>query len=251
MIIFPMAGLSSRFRKAGYDKPKYMLPAHGRSLFAHAVSSFRSYFEHEAILFICLDVQDTPTFVRSECEKLGLKSYSLVTLSEPTSGQAETVYKGIREVGSSDGTPMTVFNIDTFRPDFHYPSRFDVSKVDGYLEVFRGEGDHWSFAEPAEADLSDSKVIRVTEKNRISDLCSTGLYYFRQQKFFTDAYEKIASKPVESLQGGERYIAPLYNDLIAAGLDIRYEIISSDDVIFCGIPSEYDAFLGKLDGVDW
>ncbi|ECK7515207.1 capsular biosynthesis protein, partial [Campylobacter jejuni] len=25
IIIFPMAGLSSRFAKAGYDKPKYML----------------------------------------------------------------------------------------------------------------------------------------------------------------------------------------------------------------------------------
>ncbi|EDP5628571.1 capsular biosynthesis protein, partial [Campylobacter jejuni] len=25
IIIFPMAGLSSRFTKAGYDKPKYML----------------------------------------------------------------------------------------------------------------------------------------------------------------------------------------------------------------------------------
>ncbi|EAI2830492.1 capsular biosynthesis protein, partial [Campylobacter jejuni] len=24
IIIFPMAGLSSRFAKAGYDKPKYM-----------------------------------------------------------------------------------------------------------------------------------------------------------------------------------------------------------------------------------
>ncbi|EGR2739468.1 capsular biosynthesis protein, partial [Vibrio parahaemolyticus] len=29
MIVIPMAGMSSRFFKAGYDKPKYMLEATG------------------------------------------------------------------------------------------------------------------------------------------------------------------------------------------------------------------------------
>lgn len=39
IIIFPMAGLSSRFAKAGYDKPKYMLDLKGNSVFFHAVNS--------------------------------------------------------------------------------------------------------------------------------------------------------------------------------------------------------------------
>lgn len=47
MIIIPMAGLSSRFFKAGYTKPKYMLDAHGISLFDHAVNSFKAYFKTE------------------------------------------------------------------------------------------------------------------------------------------------------------------------------------------------------------
>ncbi|EDP5982441.1 capsular biosynthesis protein, partial [Campylobacter jejuni] len=38
IIIFPMAGLSSRFTKAGYDKPKYMLDLKGNSVFFHAVN---------------------------------------------------------------------------------------------------------------------------------------------------------------------------------------------------------------------
>ncbi|EOA0230274.1 capsular biosynthesis protein, partial [Escherichia coli] len=36
MIVIPMAGLSSRFKKAGYVKPKYMLEAHGKTLFSHS-----------------------------------------------------------------------------------------------------------------------------------------------------------------------------------------------------------------------
>ena len=40
MIVIPMAGLSSRFTKAGYTKPKYMLPLAGKSVFAHSIESF-------------------------------------------------------------------------------------------------------------------------------------------------------------------------------------------------------------------
>ncbi|EKO3985769.1 capsular biosynthesis protein, partial [Vibrio fluvialis] len=40
MIMIPMAGMSSRFFKAGYSKPKYMLEAKGKTLFEHSVLSF-------------------------------------------------------------------------------------------------------------------------------------------------------------------------------------------------------------------
>lgn len=45
MIVIPMAGLSRRFAEAGYAQPKYMLPLPGGSVFAHAVGSFREYFD--------------------------------------------------------------------------------------------------------------------------------------------------------------------------------------------------------------
>ena len=50
MIVIPMAGMSRRFTEAGYTLPKYMLPAHQRSLFAHAVDSFRHYFKTEPLI---------------------------------------------------------------------------------------------------------------------------------------------------------------------------------------------------------
>lgn len=54
-----MAGMSSRFFKAGYDKPKYMLEATGITLFEHSVLSFKNYFERESFLFIIRDKYDT------------------------------------------------------------------------------------------------------------------------------------------------------------------------------------------------
>ncbi|TOM80696.1 capsular biosynthesis protein, partial [Vibrio parahaemolyticus] len=59
MIIIPMAGMSSRFFKAGYDKPKYMLEAHGKTLFEHSVESFEALFLDTKFLFIVKDVYNT------------------------------------------------------------------------------------------------------------------------------------------------------------------------------------------------
>ena len=44
-IVIPMAGLSSRFTKAGYTLPKYMLYVVDKSLFYLAVRSFEHYFQ--------------------------------------------------------------------------------------------------------------------------------------------------------------------------------------------------------------
>lgn len=86
MIVIPMAGLSRRFTEAGYALPKYMLPAHGRSLFAHAVSSFAAYFESLPFMFILRDVAGTRDFVVDECRRLGIRDARIATLDAPTRG---------------------------------------------------------------------------------------------------------------------------------------------------------------------
>lgn len=242
MIVLPMAGLSSRFFKAGYTKPKYMLDLHGQTVFAHALNSFRDYFGKEHIVIICRADYDTPDFVRAECAKAGLSNadVSLVVLDHETAGQAETVALGLERASAPADTPLTIFNIDTFRPGFTHPKAYDILAIDGYVEVFRGPGTHWSFVKPDLDSPDDFRALEVAEKVRISDLCSTGLYYFKIVALFQDLYAPIAAKDPAELQGGERYIAPLYNDALKFGHDIRYALIDREEVLFCGTPDEYD-----------
>ena len=242
MIVLPMAGLSSRFYAAGYTVPKYMLDLNGRSVFSHALGSFSAFFGIEPILIICRGILDTPAFVRRECTRLGLDDDALkiVVLDHETGGQAETVAEGLTRAGMSIQIPLTIFNIDTFRPGFQYPSNFDVAEIDGYLEVFEGEGTHWSFVRPNPNNPEDHRVLEVAEKVRISNLCSTGLYYFRTCQMFQDLYAATADFDPKDLQGGERYIAPLYDIALKMGYDIRYSKIHREEVCFCGTPREYE-----------
>lgn len=237
MIVFPMAGMSSRFTKAGYNKPKYMLTAGGKSLFTHSVDGFSDLFQTHPFLFIYRDIQETGAFIRREVERMGIKTPLFVELKAPTAGQAETVALGLQQADVQSETPVTIFNIDTIRPAFQMPQEEEFSSCDGWLEVFRGSGDNWSFVGPQ--DAHSNKVERVTEKNPISDLCCTGLYHFARAKDFLDAFA------AESLEGpsqaNEFYVAPLFNRLLAQNADLRFALIPSDDVIFSGVPQEYEA----------
>lgn len=235
-----MAGLSSRFFKAGYKKPKYMLEAHGKSLFDHSVDSFSQYFTNEKFIFIIRDVFNTHEFVLQRAKALGILDYDIVILNKETRGQAETVTLGLTNYQNSD-LPVTIFNIDTFRPGFIYPALKSLG--DGYLEVFRGKGANWSYVRPTN---ETSTLIDLTaEKKPISKFCCTGLYHFSNIQDYFNAYNHYISLPQEQWEKDELYVAPLYNFLIRQGKELHYNLIERNEVIFCGTPIEYDEFVLK------
>lgn len=241
MIVIPMAGLSSRFTKAGYTKPKYMLEARKKTLFQHSVGSFKKYFNSEFFLFIALDIENTAQFIIQECYKLGIKKFQTVILPEPTRGQAETVYLGLKKAKIDETEHLIIFNIDTFRSGFTLPKSFSINNVDGYLETFIGSGKNWSNVVPK--NKTSNKVKMTAEKQELSKFCCTGLYVWSKAEVFCHFFEKICLQPPEMLAGSEYYIAPMYNLLIESGGDVRYTIIDNNDVTFCGVPEEYINFL--------
>ncbi|MGK3111575.1 glycosyltransferase family 2 protein [Candidatus Pantoea formicae] len=230
MFIITMAGLSSRFFKAGYDIPKYQLPLHGQSVFYQAVNSFNNYFKTDKFVFVARDVYSTIDFINAECAKLDIENFEIIVLADETRGQAETAVIALKQLEITE-EEVFVFNIDTVRHNYIKP--LFLNDADGYLEVFEDSGEHWSFIEPD----NEGNVLRTTEKVKISDLCSDGLYYFKHSKYLINAFDTVV-KNGETTKG-EYYIAPLYNLLIADSKTIKYEIISEQQIDFCGTPDEY------------
>ncbi|HWX46634.1 MAG TPA: capsular biosynthesis protein [Roseomonas sp.] len=233
MIVFPMAGLSSRFARAGYDRPKWQLPLAGRPLLDWSLLGFAALFETEPFLIIHLDQPGVAEFVRQRAATLGMRQAELVPLAVPTRGQAETVALGLDAVRAAESEPLTIFNIDTLRPGYRPPPV--LTDCDGWLECFEGEGDHWSFVRPAPE--GGDRAAQVTEKLRVSSLCCTGLYHFRSAGRFRAALEQEMRAP----SARELFVAPLYQHMIEAGQDIRYGVIGPEDIFFSGVPAEYEA----------
>jgi hypothetical protein len=242
MIVIPMAGQSRRFREAGYARPKYELPLQGETLFACCVRSFERYFASERFLFVARVDAGAEDFVARECERLGILDYSIVTLDQPTRGQAETVLHGLRRAECGPNESLLVFNIDTIRPGYAFPP--EALDADGYLEVVRATGEHWSFVRPAAS--FNRRVAETTEKRRISELCCTGLYYFARAVDFSTACEAALADAGAYLERwGEVYVAPLYNALIDAGKHIVHAEAPASRVHFAGTPAEYEALVAS------
>lgn len=231
-IVIPMAGRGQRFVDAGFETPKPLIDVCGIPMYARATESLPIELATK-LIFVCLAEHLEERGLREDIERrYGHLPVATVALDDVTGGQAETVLAAENELDLDE--QLIIFNADTTcrttlgdrltgRPDF-----------DGLLGVFEADGDHWSFARTDDG----GRVIETAEKVRISKWASTGLYHFTEARAFVDAATGALTSGDRSR--GEFYVAPLYNRLIEAGLDIRIDVAS--EVRVMGTPEELAKF---------
>jgi NDP-sugar pyrophosphorylase family protein len=233
--IITMAGAGSRFREAGYACPKYEIEVLGRSLFSWALESLRSFIDGGArFVFVSRAVDRAGPFVAAEAEALGVRSHALVELAEMTDGQATTALLAEGQVEDRSG-PVLIYNIDTHVDPASLPA--GAVRGDGWIPCFPGEGAGWSFARTG----AEGRVEEVREKVRISPHATVGLYWFSSFVLYRELYESYYSRP-EHIEKGERYIAPMYNEMVRRGLPVYIHEIPATAVTPLGTPAEVALF---------
>ena len=237
-IVITMGGLGSRFRDAGYTVPKYMIEARGKTLFDWSLESLEGYRGiAERYIFIALrdEKEDVGQFLRNRCEALHLPEYHIELLDYLTDGQATTAMLAQKYWNPENG--LLIYNIDTYVVAGGMNAR--ELKGDGFIPCFRGEGDHWSFVR-----LDDSgKAAEIKEKERISDYCTLGAYYFRTCRLYQSLYEEYYVRDQNTGVRGEKYVAPLYDYLIKKGGEIYISDVAAEKVHVLGTPEELNVFI--------
>ena len=236
-VVITMGGLGSRFRKMGYTIPKYMIEAKGRTLFEWSMVSLEGYAKDVSqYIFIALrdDKENVEKFINEKCGKMNLPEYHVILLDRLTDGQATTAT--LAEQYWNPDHALLIYNIDTYVEAGEMNS--GELKGDGFIPCFRAEGDHWSFVRLDEA----GKVAEIREKERISDHCTIGAYYFKTCRLYKKLYDEYYGEP-RQLVNGEKYVAPLYDYLLSRGGEIFISDIAPDRVHVLGTPEELQAFL--------
>lgn len=234
-VIITMAGQGSRFRKAGYQVPKYMIEAKGKTLFEWSMDSLIDYKPHVSkYIYVVLRENNSSAFIREKCRKYEIEDVEIVELDCLTDGQATTCMRALPYCGKDQ--PILVYNIDTYVEP--YEMKFADIIGDGHIPCFHAEGDHWSFVK-----LNDAgKVVEVREKKRISDNCTLGAYYFSSAGLYRQLYEEYCADARKKEQN-EKYIAPLYNYMIGQGLNVTISIVPAEKVHVLGTPEELKKFI--------
>lgn len=233
-VVVTMAGAGSRFRKAGYDVPKFMIEVRGKSLFEWSMDSLGDYFKHASRVVFVMRAEDRARdYVLSECERLSIPNPQIIELKEQTDGQATSCLMACDLCASEES--LMVYNIDTYVE----PGELLYSDIsgDGHIPCFHAPGDHWSFVKVDSA----GEVVEVREKDRISDNCTLGAYWFSSVALYRELYGEYYSDS-KHIEKGERYIAPLYNHMISRGEKVTISIVDEQKVHVLGTPEELDEF---------
>jgi len=233
-IVITMAGAGERFKKAGYDQPKFMLKAKGQTLFRWSMVSLENFLPLcERLIFIVREEDDAAGFITTELTNFQAPAPIVLPLSQQTDGQATTALRA-KTVWAAD-SPLLIYNIDTHvDPQFIHP---DMIRGAGWIPCFRARGEHWSFVrlDP------NGRAVEVQEKKRISEFASIGLYWFATGRLYERAYEShYIGRQGAALP--ERYIAPIYNDLIASGYEVTISDVPVQSVAVLGTPDELKVF---------
>lgn len=228
-----MAGRGERFTRAGYELPKMLIPVRGKTLLEWSLSSlplelctrlvFVALAEHERKFNLCDRVRSMvpPTIEVVWC-----------WLPDVTRGQAESALRAADSLRSD--RPLVIFNIDTRFTSPSLAALLQDPAADGVLGAFKSIESRFSYA----ATDVTGRVTAVREKEVISPYALTGLYSFRRPSDFVTTAEKwiAADRRVKN----EFYIAPMYEDLIAAGR--CFILDQAEDVDILGTPEEVAAF---------
>jgi dTDP-glucose pyrophosphorylase len=234
-IIITMGGNGSRFRQAGYNMPKYMIEAKGKTLFEWSIHSLDQYIKSGSkFIFIVKQEDEAVNFIKEKMSVLAIEDFSIIEIDHLTDGQATTALYASPYIDVSQ--PIGIYNIDTFVE----PQDMAVYQGagDGWIPCFDGAGDGWSFVKLG----ADGAAIEVREKQRISNHCTVGFYWFSSFKLYKTAYDAYYGGG-NNLEKGEKYIAPLYNWLIGVGKKIYIMELARASIIPLGTPAELDEFL--------
>ena len=234
MQIIPIAGKASRFKAAGYITAKYLLPVCGKPVIAHILS----YFEKTVPTLLILNREDSNRKqIEGILESFGFRDFQVVEIDD-TDGQLTSVVNGVKASRYSDyDGPVWIYNGDTIRRKELPYSLLEENECEGFIEVFKEEGSHWSFVD------SLGKISMITEKKRISDYCCTGLYGFKNLK---KVIRYVDSDSVVKLKN-ELYVSGVYQNILGDKMSVWAFETDRNDFLLCGTPQEYEKVLKEIE----
>jgi NDP-sugar pyrophosphorylase family protein len=231
-----MAGEGSRFRKAGYAKPKPFIDVMGKPMIKWVMENLQVDGAH----FILIAREE---HIDAEFEMVAtLKKEFAVTVipvDQLTEGTACTVLFSRSYINNS--TPLLIANSDQWVVFSLEAMLKDAraNKWDGSILTFidKEKNPKWSFAKTNEKN----EVIEVREKVAISDKATVGIYYFNKGSDFVDAALDMIVH--NERVNNEFYTCPVYNWAIKNDLRIGIFDVPPSAMHGLGTPEDLESFL--------
>ena len=214
-IIIPMAGRGSRFTSNNLHVPKPLVNIGGKYMIEWALKNVTD-LNYSEIIFIILKEHNIDFQLGTRLRELNVPNSKILVIDDVTEGQLQTVLAAKDSLKTEEDlliSPTDTYVLSNIKNSIErrHP------ECAGIISVINKEGNQWSFAKIDQFN----KVTAVAEKQRISPLASTGIYYFSNSYQFVDLAEKMIE--FNEKTRGEFYVIPVYQKYIANGHTINVD----------------------------
>lgn len=254
-IVIPMAGMGSRFVKAGYSDPKPFIPINGKPMIQRVIENLIPYEPHR---FIFLARRDHKDYIEKHMRFIT----NVIYVDKVTEGAACTVLLAKDLIDNDDS--LIIANSDQI------VEWNDMSKVEycsaqyannrvvwkesnniqdmincatrryysAMIATFDASHPKWSYAKVRD----DGLVIEVAEKKAISNKATVGIYYYKHGRAFVKYAEQMIAKDIRV--NGEFYVCPVFNEFIESALTIGIYPIRT--MMGLGTPEDLERYLNEV-----
>lgn len=249
-VVIPMAGLGSRFTKAGYTVPKPFIPVFGKPMIQWVIDNMKVRPEvygdvavtnpwtlkfHFIVQQAHLDAYNFDALCKS-CDL----DYTITPITSVTEGAACSVLLAKEYINTNE--PLVIVNSDQFlewdQNEFY--RALCNAEYDGCISVFEQNNSDdvkWSYSK------IDSKgiVTEVAEKKYISNWATTGIYGWSHGSDYVRYAEEMIMKNIRV--NNEFYVCPVYNEAIESGGVFRNLVCKK--IWGLGVPEDLEVFLSN------
>ena len=233
-IVIPMAGLGSRFAKAGFDKPKPFMDVLGKPMVVRVLENLR----YKDARYILIARKEHLTKEKKLVDEIKNNfNVEFIPIDKLTEGTACTVLYARKYINND--MPLMIANSDQI-VDINIADFINDSFkrcLDGSILTFidKEKNPKWSFAK-----LNNDLVVEVKEKEAITEFATVGIYFFNKGKIFV---ESAIDMIIENDRvNNEFYTCPVYNYAIKSGAKIGIYNIDFSKMHGIGTPEDLEIF---------
>lgn len=226
-IIIPMSGTGERFRRAGYDIPKFLIEVLGKPVIEHVIDMFPGDNE---FIFICNEEHlAEPRFKLRETLLKRVPGGKIVSIAPHKRGPVFAVQQAFSLI---DDTREVLLNYCDFTClwDFSdFKTFVRETQCDGCVPAYRGFHPHmlgptnYAFIRDSSGWLQDIQEKKPFTDNRMNEYASSGSYFFRNGEILKRYIERIIAEDIQV--NGEFYASMMYRPMAGDGLRVAvYEL---------------------------
>jgi len=230
-ILIPMAGEGSRFKLAGYKKPKPLIDINNKSMIQTVVDNLNYSANY---IFIVKEDDNAEYDIKSHIDSF-CDNAIVISQNGRLDGATKSALLAKKIINTE--VPLLIANSDQYIiwNSNKTINNFIRSGVDGGILTFKSNEKKWSFVKKNKNDF----VSAVAEKNAISDEATCGIYYWKHGSDFVKYAEQMINKEIKT--NNEYYICPVYNEAIQDEKIIVSEMVY--EMWGLGTPEDLSKFL--------